>query len=61
MKYENLSRLLTIIETDTSHMGMFEADITKNNNNVKENLFLFIKSHCKDFDWNRSSKAKRNL
>jgi len=34
MKYENLSRLLTIIETDTSHMGMFEADITKNNNNT---------------------------
>ncbi len=60
MKYENLSRLLTIIETDTSHMGMFEADITKNNNNVKD-FFLFIKSHCKDFDWNRSSKAKRNL
>jgi len=34
MKYENLSRLLTIIETDTTTMGMFEADITKNNNNT---------------------------
>jgi len=34
MKYENLSRLLTIIETDTSTMGMFEADIKKSNNNV---------------------------
>jgi len=34
MKYENLSRLLTMIETDTSTMGMFEAMITRGNNNV---------------------------
>jgi len=33
MKYENLSRLLTMIETETSTMGMFEAIITRGNNN----------------------------
>jgi len=32
MKYENLSRLLNLIETDSSHMGMFEADIVKGAN-----------------------------
>lgn len=36
MKYENLSRLLTIIETDTSTMGMFEADIKRSHNNVQK-------------------------
>jgi len=33
MKYENLSRLLNMIETETSTMGMFEAIITRGNNN----------------------------
>jgi len=34
MKYENLSRLLTLVETDTSTMGMFEAEIKKTNQNT---------------------------
>lgn len=34
MKYENLSRLLTMVETDTNTMGMFEADIKRTNNNT---------------------------
>jgi len=36
MKYENLSRLLTLIETDTTNMGMFEVDIKIGNNNKLE-------------------------
>jgi len=34
MKYENLSRLLTLVETDTSTMGMFEAEIKKTPQNT---------------------------
>jgi hypothetical protein len=38
MKYENLSRLLTLVETDTTTMGMFEADIKKTNNGLTANI-----------------------
>jgi hypothetical protein len=38
MKYENLSRLLTLVETDTTSMGMFEAEIKKANNGMTANV-----------------------
>jgi len=61
MKYENLSRLLTIIETDTSTMGMFEADIKKSNNNVLQKNKKRVKINLSRYLLQIFCKNKREL
>ncbi len=53
MKYENLSRLLTLIETDTTSMGMFEADVK-----FAGNVILPLKDEYFNAFYNRNPKSK---